>query len=55
MQSGRTYLNYGWILLTAFYEFIIRELCVLVSVHIPKYLVHTLGRQGQVGVRAETS
>jgi len=29
-------------LLTAFYEFIIRELCVLVSVHIPKYLVHTL-------------
>ena len=48
---GQTYLNYGWVLLTALYKFVIRELRVLVSVHISKYLVYALGRQGQVRVR----
>lgn len=47
MWMGGTCLDYGRVLLTALYELIISELCVLVSVHISKNLVHTLGRLGQ--------
>jgi hypothetical protein len=36
------HLDDGRVLLTAFDEFIVRKLCVLVSVHIPKDLVHSL-------------
>ena len=41
-----TYLDYSWVLLTTLSEFVISEFCILVSVHISKYLVHAL--EGQV-------
>lgn len=48
-----TDLNYSWVLFTALYKFIISKLCVLVSVHISKDLVHALGDRSGGGEKGE--
>lgn len=42
MQAVRTNLDDGRVLLTAFDEFIVRQLCILVSVHISEDLIYSL-------------
>jgi hypothetical protein len=42
VRKRKTHLNDGRILLATFYELFVGELCVLVSIHVSEYLVHTL-------------
>jgi hypothetical protein len=42
MMDDLTNLDDGWVLFTAFHEFIICELGILVAIHSPEDLVHSL-------------
>ena len=37
-----TYVHYSGILLAALYEFVVSDLGILVLIHAPEYLIHTL-------------
>jgi len=51
-----TNLNDGRVLLTAFDKFVVRQLCILVSIHISKDLIHSLrdlGGEREYFIKAE--